>query len=275
MNIAVVTRTETFVVNERWEVLGNILPPGYCTYHYGLTWNEDYMFAFCWGAYQWVEVLDHNLDSVGRILEGVVSGTHQMIWHGDRLWACNTNRDEYIVCDAEGNIDFVWKPRPEQGMPDSHFNSIWFDGEDVVIVAANWAKREAEILRYSPGLELIDRQIGAWAAHSAYLHQDKYLTLGIGRVKWGEEIIEIPTTEVMKGIVHHGDTMIFGVQQNIPDRAKRLKAVAGWLVSVDPNTMAVRDMVNFDRMQTTEIRLLDLPDGAHHGMAWQGKWGRE
>lgn len=277
MNIAVATRFEVFVVDGEGEYIGSILPPEYALHHYGLTWSEDLMFVYCWGGYHWIEVLDHNLKSVDRILAGTEIGdSHQIAWHKDRLWVCHTNWERYVVCDVAGNVERIWTPLPERGIgrPGSpHFNSIWFHAGDVFIVASNWGEAPAEILRYSPELELIDRFPAALAAHSVYRHQGKYLTLGTGQVLWGNKAFPLPSCEVMKGIVCAGGRMFFGVQQNIPRRQERRRARAGWICEVSTDTLEPLHMCNFGRGQVNEIRALDEPDYAHHGIVWEGKYG--
>lgn len=281
MNIAVATRSEVFVVNDQGEFVGEILPPDHALHHYGITWNTDFMFIYCWGPQHWIEVLDHNLKSVDRILGPPVdiSDAHQIAWAYDRLWVCDTAKDRFIVWKpGRQNVRF-WEPRPWQLGADSHINSIWFDlaEDELCYVASNWARRPAEIVVHRlPDLGrtgIVDMQIAACRAHSVYRHQGKYLTLGIERVRWGNETYKLPGCEVMKGIVHADNRMFFGVQQNIPDREDRRSAVPGWICEVDPGTMELIAAYNFGRGQVNEIRALDVPDLAHHGLPWGGKYG--
>ena len=279
MNIAVATRSEVFVINDGGEFIGEILPADYAIHHYGLTWNHEFMFVYCWGGGHWIEVLDHSLKSVDRILGPPIdiSDAHQIAWHGGNLWVCDTGRDRLIIWPADGGNAHVWKPRPWEELPESHINSVWFDGDELCYVATNWTRRLAEIVVHKlPDLErtgIVDMQIAACRAHSVYKHQGKYLTLGIERVRWGNETYRLPGCEVMKGIVHANNRMFFGVQQNIPDRETRREAVAGWICEVDPDTMGLIAMYNFGRGQVNEIRALDEPDYAHHGQPWTGRYG--
>lgn len=278
VNIAVATRSEVFVINDGGEFIGEILPADYAIHHYGLTWNHEFMFVYCWGGGHWIEVLDHDLKSVGKILLGF-GDAHQIVWHDGRLWVCDTGRDRFVMYDADGGNPRVWQPRPWQLTSDSHINSIWFDlaeGE-LCYVASNWGRRPAEIVVHRlPDLDksgIVDIQIAACRAHSVYKHRGKYLTLGIERVQWGNEQYRLPGCEVMKGIIHADNRMFFGVQQSIPDRETRRSATDGWIAEVDPNTMELIAMYNFGRGQVNEIRALDTQDLAHHILPWGGKYG--
>lgn len=277
MRLLVATYNSVFVT-EDGKVVRFVIETGQDLGHYGLTWSGDYMFILCQrgndqkGTDQWVAVLDHDLAPVCEVLRGEIAGTHQILWHDDCLWCCSTNSDDIVVATATGEKIGAWKPNPD-AVGGDHINSIWFDGESVFTLAHRYGP--AVIREHSyPELNLLNETEAALSGHNICRVNGKLLSLGIrGEVYWGERL-KTDTPRLLKGlaVTQAGEVMV-GYSKVIEDRVSRRKDLSGSIGRLDLSTKRILHIGDFGLGPVNEIRVLDVPDLAHHGQPWTGRYG--
>jgi hypothetical protein len=282
-NLIVATHRDLLIVNNG-KVLESLSGEGFG--HYGVTWNDHCIFALFArsdvldGSGQFIRVFNEDLEPVRDILHDQIFGVHQIQWYDGLLWVCSTNFDEILGVQANGDIFCRWYPAPDRD-PDhpgkDHINSIWFDNGYVYVVAHGMKDGVPAIYRYLyPPRSKPDKAIPSIrGGHCVCKHRGDLLTLGAGMVGWRGQPYWLDTngTHILKGLAITDRVIYVGASRVIEDRGTRRKDQFGRILALD-HTLELWRSWDLDSGPVNEVRVLDEPDYAHHGMPWYGKYGR-
>lgn len=254
------------------------------TGHYGITWNDDYLFALfassCVldGTDQVIRVFDHDLQPVRDILLGDIAGVHQIQWHDDLLWICSTNDDSIVVATAEGDVVRRWHPVPDWDPEDpakDHVNSIWFHDGHVYTVAHGFHHGTPAIYKHTyPGFQLVGTFEGVHNEHNVYIHHGEMITCVPNMLaRIGKPPVRIGEHDGMnKGLAVTDDRIYMGSSRIIKERSKRREDLRGRVFTLSHDYDWL-DTFELDLGPIGEVRALNEPDYAHHGLPWGGKYG--
>jgi hypothetical protein len=268
------------IVLHKGEVLENLSEPN--TGHYGITWNDRYLFALFAdatvmdGTNQVIRLFDHNLKPVRDILQGVIAGVHQIIWYDGLLWVCSTNDDSIVVSTENGEVVQRWHPAPDFDPDDpakDHINSIWFDHGYVYVVAHGFHHGTPAIHKFSyPEFQPVGNYPSVKNGHNVYVDDGNLLTcMPHGLYIHGGEPVRLDGG-MTKGLSVTADRIYAGASSIIKDRERRRKDRRGRIFILNRGYDWL-DTIDLELGPVGEVRVLDVPDLAHHSRPWGGKYG--
>lgn len=278
--IQIVATWHNLLILRDGEVLDNLTEPE--TGHYGVTWNERHLFALFAstkvldGTRQVIRVFDRQLQPVRDILAGEIAGVHQIIWHDDYLWIMSTNTDEIVVSDEDGNVHNRWQPANDPQHPGiHHVNSIWLHGGCIYTLAHGMEEGDPAIYCHAyPGFELLGKWPIVRGAHNIFYAGQYLYLLKNGVCFYGQPPVVLPACEMMRGLSVTKERVYVGSSKVIEDRAARRADPTGvvWELDRQFNVLKKHDL---NVGPVGEIRTLNRPDFAHHGLPWTGKYGMD
>lgn len=273
---------------EKLTVIDTIRTGSYETLHYGITWNDKFMYIAkrCECCHtQCIEVLDNNLDYIcstvkTKFEDALLWDVHQIQWFDSRLWITSSGKNSILSCNEDGSNVEVWYPNPDAKDEDiNHFNSIWFYDGLVYVVAHNKAPSDVWIYNY-PDLTFVAKHRVGHNAHNVVVLGGVEVVLDSyhGRVVYyNGGAVSLPNNAYPRGLAvrlgnHAADNVYVVGNSTNCDREHRSAKKDGGVQIYDGNWNLIGDLP-LDMGQVYEVRLLDVSDFAHHGVPWGGKYG--
>lgn len=254
------------------------LPLDYNYPYFGITWNTDHLFL----ARRWydrlgadVQVFGTSLNLIDTIMGGHpdMANVHQIQWWDNALFVCCPNRPETergaVLIYRDGEIR-TWYPFEELDM--FGVNSIFFEPGKVFLIAHN--RGPSYLLKFSyPGLKPTWRcQIGNEAHNVARWKEQLVILDSHGSCARFVEGKSVPLEGYPRGLAISDENIVIGQSYHISDREKRLQDKEGGLIILN-HQWERQSYINLNQGHVYDVRFLDVPDYAHHGQPWTGRYG--
>ena len=172
-----------------------------------------------------------------------------------------------------------WAPDPRIGVEKDvyHFNSIWFDDDKMYLLAHNWGPSDVWMYRM-PGRKFEGKvNLPAEKSHNILRVEDQLVTTDSwnARMAVGKEYRQLGQSGKIfpRGVAYTGKEWVVGISAFVAQKY-RDKTEFGQVraYDLDWNQTAIVDL---QQGMVCEVRVLDVPDLAHHGQVWKGKYGME
>jgi len=258
---------------------------------WGLTWGPEHIYVLMTnpGAARDCNVRVYSKPGFGLVrdihLKHVKAG-HQIFWWKGCLYMANTNRNCLSVYDlADGSmLHLAWL---KTGFDYNHINSVWTDGSELYTVEHNgskYARRRSltgsrlRVLSME-GKSLWDVKIGK-DVHNIYregplLYFCDSLGYRFCRYHINEKRVagqtDVGTDWYVRGVARIPDGFLVGLS----DYGKHKTPFEEWdtregrVLLVDDSMNVVEEMVIPKCKQIFDVRVTNLPDPAHNGVAWE------
>lgn len=275
--LIVASQNELSLVNTETNSVSEFLPLPEDSSPYGITWSSDFLFAAIRGnggsGQQKILVYDKKLNLLDDLSYGshIFADLHQIMWYDNKLWVVSSGLNLVVIITfyVKSTSYRIWEPNPftpqkarKTGHPitdRNHFNSIWFESSRVYLVAHNFEQR-SEIWEFSyPSLELTKRRLSGHYAHNVCRIDGDLMTLST----------DPPPPVYNRGLAVSADKIFTGQSVLNEDRKARREEIRG-SVLVWNKKWELEKEISIDRGEVYDVRLIDEPDFAHHGMVLFG-----
>ncbi len=264
--------------------------------YYGVSWfpgsSELVLSHSALNNASLVDLAAYAASEVGFISRGerqspaFLSQPHQLVCASDgRIVVANTGRNCIHAIDLERPGHFQeaaisnmrWDRLNREGALGDHINSV-FEHRGRLYALAHGYKNGSKLAVFTyPGLELVslDRIPDVTGAHNVCVLDDD-LVIGchseigaLANLKTGETLWDSGSPVYTRGLAASADHLFIGESQ-ITVRENR-GSCAGGIWIVDRNSLRTQDYVPLGPYgAVNEVRLIDVPDLAHHGTPLAG-----
>ena len=241
-------------------------------YYFGATHHGgDIVLSHSGGYLQYFNRDNRPVQSLDHLIQ-----PHQIEWVEDKVLVTNTGRNCLSVFDAHGNLcrdvylNEVRRDDKDRGRLGNHFNSVHKSGEQIFIVAHNYA-RPSEVWELTwPELQVANRYTtqAAWA-HNIWSCEWGLLICNSKQqslydVLTGENIWQAgEETTITRGLAATRDYIFVGQSLYSERKERYWKSGAVWVI--DRNTLKTLEYIPLPGSgDVYEIRLVGAPDDCHN-----------
>ena len=245
--------------------------------HYnGVTWDWDGgVYVSCCHDFRYiVRRFSSTLIPDGYLGNADLHETHQLLWWNDTLYATNTGKNRVELWDGDSWSHVAWNPSPHDI---DHINGIWCDGERFYVSEFRHRVEGPSVVRVCDmALNLIETLEIGQPIHNVYVEDGALYSL-VSRKPGGVNVydlgsgrqwripLNLPDDQLLRGLAKTKDRWYVGVSRWETWRDKR-HVGDSVVLELDNEFRQVGEFVLPDGGPVCELRVLDAPDLAHHGI---------